>query len=65
MSDTGVKKTGNNRKKFGRPVEKICEQCGNESYIPKFRHQWHCRYCNWLNWVDGYERVGVFGGTYN
>ena len=58
MSDTGVKKTGNNRKKFGRPVEKICEQCGNESYVPKFIHQWRCRYCHWINGVDGYERVG-------
>lgn len=42
---------GNNRKKFGKPVEKICEQCGNESFIPKLKNQWHCRYCNWINGI--------------
>lgn len=53
MSNTeNITKTGNNRKKFGRPVEKICEQCGNESWIPRFKNKWICRYCNWVNGLE-------------
>lgn len=47
------KKSGNKRRNLGRPVEKLCEQCGNESFIPKYKKSWHCNYCGWINGING------------